>query len=175
LPLPGDQPPGPGASARRSHLYERPGLKLRRCHQIATALFEQAIGDYNLTSPQYGALEILKEFPGIDQIRLSRLFGYDRSTIGGIVNQLEARGMIERRPDPADARGRILTITPAAQEALERGSQASQYLHQKLLEPLSSAQRAALIEAMDVILDAYNTSIRAPLQGMEGAGPDVQD
>lgn len=164
LPLPGDEPPGPTTAARLAHLYGRVGLKLRRCNQISIALFEQAVGDYNLTSSQYGAMVVLKEFPGINQMRLGRLLGYDRSTIGSIVNHLEIRGLVDRRTDPKDARGRILSLTSAAEEVMESGLAASLISQQKLLEPLNDKQRAALIDALDTILNAYNSTTRAPIE-----------
>ena len=154
----------PPPAVRLAHLYERVGLKLRRCNQISIALFEQAIGDCKLTSSQYGAMVVLKEFPGINQMRLGRLLGYDRSTIGGIVNHLEIRGLVDRRPDPRDGRGRILTLTPAAEEVMERGLAASLVTQQKLLEPLSARQRSDLIDALDTILNAYNSTTRAPIK-----------
>lgn len=164
LPLPGDEPPGPTTAARLAHLYGRVGLKLRRCNQISIALFEQAIGESKLTSSQYGAMVVLKEFPGINQMRLGRLLGYDRSTIGSIVNHLEIRGLIDRRADPNDGRGRTLTLTPAAEEVMARGLAASLISQQKLLEPLTGEQRGALIDALDTILDAYNSTTRAPIE-----------
>lgn len=148
---------------RLSHLYERPGIKLRRCHQIASALFEKALEGAHLTTPQYGALVILKEYPGINQVRLARLLGYDRSTIGSVVAHLADRGLIERKPDPTDGRGRVLTLTKAADLALQTGDHASQLTQEKLLEPLSPMQRVAFVAALDTILQAYNTTTRAPL------------
>lgn len=151
------------SSERLAHLYERPGIKLRRCHQISTALFEQALDGAQLTAPQYGAMVILKEYPGINQVRLGRLLGYDRSTIGSVVAHLVTRGLVERKPDPADGRGRVLTLTNAAKNTMEIGGRASQWTQEKLLEPLSPAQRLAFVAAMDTILDAYNSTTRAPL------------
>jgi hypothetical protein len=99
---------------RLVHLYSRPGIMLRRCHQITTALFDKAMGDISLTSPQYGAMVILREYPGVNQMTLGRLLGYDRSTIGNIISHLVDRGIggaqarrhrqTRPHPDP-DSRG----------------------------------------------------------------------
>ena len=162
---------GAVAADRLTHLYSRPGIMLRRCHQITTALFDQAMGDISLTSPQYGAMVILREYPGVNQMTLGRLLGYDRSTIGNIISHLVDRGLVERKPDVIDKRGRILTLTAAADEAIRAGDRASQQAQKMLLAPLTAKQRSALVDALDAILDAYNSTTRAPLHS---EAPDVQ-
>jgi DNA-binding MarR family transcriptional regulator len=42
-----------------------------------------------------------------------------KQTVGSIVDQLERSGYVRRTPDPNDARGRLVTITPRGQELVE--------------------------------------------------------
>lgn len=42
-----------------------------------------------------------------------------KQTIGSIVDQLERSGYVERIPDPADARARLVTVTPKGRELVE--------------------------------------------------------
>jgi DNA-binding MarR family transcriptional regulator len=78
---------------------------------------------------------------------------------------------VERKPDAIDKRGRILTLTAAADEAIQAGDRASQQAQKMLLAPLTAKQRSALVDALDTILDAYNSTTRAPLHS---EAPDVQ-
>lgn len=56
---------------------------------------------------------LLHESPGIEQVKLTELIAYDPSTIGGLVDRLESKGLVERRPDAADRRLKRLNLTAA--------------------------------------------------------------
>jgi DNA-binding MarR family transcriptional regulator len=53
------------------------------------------------------------EQPGLDQRTLASSIGFDTSTIGGVIDRLEKRGLIERQASPTDRRVRLLQVTPA--------------------------------------------------------------
>ena len=65
-----------------------------------------------LTAPQTAVMQIVVRNHGISLRDLSREVSLAHSTVSGIVDRLEKRGMIERRADPAD--GRISRIHPTA-------------------------------------------------------------
>ena len=65
----------------------------------------------NLTQPQTAVMREIVRNHGINLKDLSRAVSLAHSTVSGIVDRLEKRGMIERRPDPAD--GRVSCIYPA--------------------------------------------------------------
>lgn len=68
-----------------------------------------------LTMPQKAVMQAVVGSHGISLKYLSRQLSLAHSTVSGIVDRLEKRGMIERRPDPAD--GRISQIHPSAEVA----------------------------------------------------------
>ena len=80
-----------------------PGHLVRRLQQVAVRLFAEALGDA-LTPVQFAALAAIAGEPGMDQAALSARIGYDRATIGGVIDRLQRRGLLERLPDPADRR-----------------------------------------------------------------------
>lgn len=65
-----------------------------------------------LTMPQKAVMQAAVFSQGISLKDLSRQVSLAHSTVSGIVDRLEKRGMIERRPDPAD--GRISRIHASA-------------------------------------------------------------
>ncbi len=71
---------------------------------------EVARGD--LTLPQSAVMRVVVRQPGITLKDLSREVSLAHSTVSGIADRLEKRGMIERRADPAD--GRVARIYPTA-------------------------------------------------------------
>lgn len=58
----------------------------------------------DLTVPQVAVMRVMVRQPGISLKELSREVSLAHSTTSGIVDRLQKRGMLERRPDPTDAR-----------------------------------------------------------------------
>lgn len=65
-----------------------------------------------MTAPQTVVMRVVVQHDGISLKDLSREVSLAHSTVSGIVDRLEKRGMIERRQDAAD--GRVSRIHPAA-------------------------------------------------------------
>ncbi len=74
---------------------------------------ESEIARGELTVPQASVMQIVVAHPGISLKDLSREVSLAHSTVSGIADRLQKRGMIERRADSAD--GRISRIYPTAQ------------------------------------------------------------
>jgi DNA-binding MarR family transcriptional regulator len=66
----------------------------------------------NVTVPQKAVMQVVVETPGITLKDLSHAISLAHSTVSGIVDRLEDRGMIERRQDAAD--GRLTRLYPSA-------------------------------------------------------------
>lgn len=64
-----------------------------------------------ITGPQRLVLRIVGRFPGIPAGRLAEILHVHPSTLTGVLKRLEARGFIERRADPRDARRASLGLT----------------------------------------------------------------
>jgi MarR family transcriptional regulator, organic hydroperoxide resistance regulator len=67
--------------------------------------------EYGITSPQRLALRIVGRYPGIASGRLAAILHLHPSTVSGILKRLEARGYVERRGDPSDARRALFVLT----------------------------------------------------------------
>ena len=77
-------------------LDELPGHYIRRLHQIAVAIFLQETEAHGLTPVQFAALSKVGLTPGVDQRTLAGSIGLDTSTIAGVIDRLEARGLMQR-------------------------------------------------------------------------------
>jgi DNA-binding MarR family transcriptional regulator len=71
---------------------------------------EAEVARGELTVPQSAVMQIVVRHDGISLKDLAREVSLAHSTVSGIADRLEKRGMIERRPDPQD--GRISRIYP---------------------------------------------------------------
>ena len=124
------------------------GHLIRRLHQQSTQLFvlrTQAAG-FDLTPIQYAAIEAVYENPGIDQARVAEMIGYDRATIGGVIERLEKKGWIRRVVSEQDRRARELSLTAKGNNVRLALQVIVQDLQKDILQPLSDEDQATFIQ-----------------------------
>ena len=92
-------------------VYAAPGYLFRRMQQIAVSIFMEECKAFDLTPVQYAALIAIHTHPGIDATRLSAVIAFDRSTLGSVIERLQAKDFVERRPAPEDKRIKLLYLT----------------------------------------------------------------
>lgn len=102
-----------------------------------------------LTAPQMNVMRVVVRNDGISLKELSVAVSLAHSTVSGIVDRLEKRGMIERRTDELD--GRISRIFPTAvvrEFVRDQIPELAQRPLQTALERASRAERAAIGSAV---------------------------
>lgn len=70
----------------------------------------------NLTGPQRSVMQALFHSEGLSLKELSRRVGLAHSTVSGIVDRLEQRGLAERRPDVHDGRATVIAVTKTVRD-----------------------------------------------------------
>jgi DNA-binding MarR family transcriptional regulator len=143
-------------------LSDLPGHYIRRLQQIAVGVFMDETHAFGLTPVQFAALNAVMAQPGMDQRTLASGIGFDTSTIGGVVDRLEARGWVARQVSPEDRRARLLRVTPEGQQLLADVNDAVLRTQQRILSPLPEAQRHEFLRMLKVLVDANNEASRAP-------------
>src|SRR6202007_3004105 len=103
--------PMPNKPITMDAVYTAPGYLFRRMQQIAVALFVEECKAFDLTPVQYASLVAIHTHPGIDATRLSAVIAFDRSTLGSVIERLEAKDYIERKAAREDKRGTVLHLT----------------------------------------------------------------
>lgn len=146
----------------RIDLDELPGHYIRRLQQIAVAIFLQETDSLGVTPVQYAALQTVANAPGIDQGTLARTIGFDTSTIAGVVDRLEARGLVRRNSSPEDRRVRQLTLTDEGLALLEQTVPAVRRAQSRMLDPLPKRERAEFMRMLRELVTANNELSRAP-------------
>jgi DNA-binding MarR family transcriptional regulator len=143
-------------------LEEQPGYYIRRLQQIAVAIFLEETQAHGITPVQYAALYAAMQQPGLDQRTLASSIGFDTSTIGGVIDRLEKRGLIERQASPTDRRVRLLQVTPEGEALLGEVIPAMLKAQKRILAPLPAAARPQFLAMLKTVVDANNGLSRAP-------------
>lgn len=140
-------------------INELPGHSIRRLQQIAVSLFMEHTKDYGVTPVQYAALEEIFKSPGLDQRTLATAIRFDTSTIGGVIDRLEKRGLVTRNASPADRRVRLLELTSEGEQVLAAIQPAVQSAQQAIVAPLSTTEQAQLVALTKKILAANESLV----------------
>ena len=145
-------------------VYTAPGYLFRRMQQIAVALFVEECRTFALTPVQYAALVAIHTHPGIDATRLSAVIAFDRSTLGNVIERLQAKKLIERKPSPQDKRVKLLYLTRAGATVLRDIMPSVDRAQARMLQPLKAADRRALMALLSRLVDLNNEASRVPLR-----------
>jgi DNA-binding MarR family transcriptional regulator len=145
-------------------VYTAPGYLFRRMQQIAVAIFVEECRAHDLTPVQYAALVAIHTHPGIDATRLSAVIAFDRSTLGSVIERLEAKRHIERRPAAEDKRVKLLYLTRAGGALLREIVPSVDRAQVRMLQPLKPADRKTLMALLTRLVDLNNESSRVPLR-----------
>ena len=89
---------------------------LRQIRRALSEPLEAEVARGELTAPQMSVMRAVVRDDGISLKDLSRAVSLAHSTVSGIVDRLEKRGMIERRPDTTDGRINRIYSTQAVKE-----------------------------------------------------------
>jgi MarR family transcriptional regulator, lower aerobic nicotinate degradation pathway regulator len=152
-------------------MYGTAGHLLRRATQVATALFMNEAREFDLTTVQFAALTAIEQSPGIDVTRLSGVIAFDRSTLGGVIERLETKGLVLREPAEQDRRIKLLYLTAAGRSVLEQSQSIALSVHDQILKPLSVRDRKELLRILRLLVDASNDSMPASIRTSFDAAP----
>ena len=114
------------------------------------AVLNRIAAEHDLSLTQLRVLAILRD-RRIKMSELTNYLGLDKSTVSGLVDRAEKRGLLQRAPNPLDGRGVDVLLAPAGTELAERGAaQIAQSLSPmtRALTPAESRRLAALLERM---------------------------
>lgn len=147
---------------RLEELHRQPGHLIRRAQQIAVAIFIEECAAFDLTPVQYAAMVAIQENEGIDATRLSAQIAFDRSTLGNVLERLEARGLVERYASPEDKRVKLLGLTAQGRSVTRRAEAAVKRTQDRILAPLDPAKRRVLLELLAQLVEVNNDASRVP-------------
>ena len=156
--------PSKSAAVTMDAVYTKPGYLFRRMQQIAVAIFVEECRAYDLTPVQFAALVAIRTHPGIDATRLSAVIAFDRSTLGSVIERLETKQYIERKPAREDKRVKLLHLTKKGSALLRNIVPLVDRAQARMLQPLKQADRKTLLALLTQLVDLNNEASRVPLR-----------
>jgi DNA-binding MarR family transcriptional regulator len=111
-------------------------------------------GELDLSPAQCHVLHLIEPGRPLPMRRLAETLSCDASNVTGLVDRLEDRGLVERRPSAQDRRVKVLQLTPAGsrlRSSLLRRMTAKSHP----LSRLSIRQQRALVEILEVLVERH--------------------
>src|ERR1700738_260380 len=159
--------PNKPAPVTMDAVYAAPGYLFRRMQQIAVAIFVEECRAHDLTPVQYAALVAIHTHPGIDARRLSAVIAFDRSTLGNVIERLETKSLVERKPAREDKRVKVLYLTKSGAALLREIVPSVEAAQARMLQPLKPADRKTLLALLTQLVDLNNEASRVPLRAAD--------
>jgi DNA-binding MarR family transcriptional regulator len=110
----------------------------------ASARFAECLEPINLTPPQVGILTVIERSDGLSQQALGERLGVFPSRLVALLDELEERGLVERRDNPTDRRSYALFLTKAGRAALAEIERVGREHQDALCAALDASERAEL-------------------------------
>ncbi|WP_432165099.1 MarR family winged helix-turn-helix transcriptional regulator [Streptomyces sp. bgisy031] len=118
--------------------------------------YEQAAGGQGLTTAQARVLDLLSREP-MPMRRIAQQVNCEPSNITGLIDRLEARGLVERRPDPADRRVKLAAPTEEGMR-MAHGVQGNLGFARGAIAALTGDERDALRGLLAKMMDGDTTA-----------------
>jgi DNA-binding MarR family transcriptional regulator len=125
-------------------LVSRPGFLLALLGMEMKARSIARFADEGLTPYHYSVLAVLDEGARETQATIADTLRLDRSQLVGLLDSLEAKGLIERRRDPHDRRRQAVSLTPEGRKVLVKMRAVIDRIETEFLAPLSAPEREQL-------------------------------
>jgi DNA-binding MarR family transcriptional regulator len=131
----------------------QPGFLLSQLGAHAAARFAERLRVLELSPADAGILRLLRTAAGISQQELSSRLQIHPSRLVAILDNLERRQLVERKPNPDDRRLYSLHLTKEGGEMLQRIGKVAREHQDELLSVLSGEERAKLTDMLQRVAD----------------------
>jgi DNA-binding MarR family transcriptional regulator len=127
------------------------GFLLSSLGHAVAAQFSAQLAPLELEPRQFALLRRVAAREGGSQQAMGERLGIPPSRMVALVDELEARELLERRPSPSDRRAHALYLTSAGKRLLAKATALAASYEGELTQDLDAAERSRLIAQLDLI------------------------
>jgi DNA-binding MarR family transcriptional regulator len=142
------------------------GFLISDVARMMRSSFDRRVRRIGLTRSQWLVLSLLYRHPGISQSELAEMLEVERAAAGRMIDRMQRRNWLVRRPDSADRRVNRLYLTPEAKDVQADMGRIAEEMLDDAMASLAVGERHLLTEMME--------RVKARLQSM-GSRPAGTD
>ena len=162
--------PDPGHSPLPGHAPQAVGFLLSQLGFETARRFGLLMAEVDLEPRQFALMRGIDAYAGQSQNTIAGWLRIPPSSMVAVVDHLEARGLVERRPHPSDRRSRTLHITAQGRTVLARATELAMGLELTICRGLEAGERQALLDRLVVVADNLGL-----VQGLHPGAAQGQD
>ena len=131
------------------------GYQLRMAQIALFRDFAQGPGGEDVTPGLFGVLVIIEANPDLKQSELARATHLDRSTVVTVIDNLERRGLVERRVALHDRRSNAIRLTDAGTALLRKLKRQVSQHEKRLLQNFNAAERDSFLALLKKVFPEH--------------------
>ncbi len=131
-----------------SYLESLVGYNARRATLVIVDAFLRNMAVYGLKPVEFSVLSLISHNPGITSRQLCSTLNIQPPNLVGMINQLQRREVITRRPHPHDGRAMGLHLTPAGRKLVKQAELTASELEETATARLSAVERKTLMQLL---------------------------
>jgi DNA-binding MarR family transcriptional regulator len=124
------------------------GYNARRAALAVIEVFLQRVAVFDLRPVDFSVASLIVHNPGITSRQLCSTLGIQPPNLVGLLNSLEKRGLVKKRPHPRDGRANGLYATAAGQLLLQQAEATATALEDDVAVRLTAAERKTLVRLL---------------------------
>jgi DNA-binding MarR family transcriptional regulator len=137
------------AEAPESPPFRAVGFMLSSLGHAVAGKFSARLAPLGLEPREFALLRLIGSGEGHSQQAVGERLGIPASRMVALVDELEGRELLERRPSPRDRRAHALHLTPSGKHLLTQATRLAATLEGELTQELDAAERIQLVELLD--------------------------
>jgi DNA-binding MarR family transcriptional regulator len=130
----------------------RLGYLLKHANLRLTQLTGPALEPYGIDGRELAVLHVLDEADPLSQQEAARRLRIDRTTMVALIDTLEGKKLVSRRPHPDDRRKNMVELTTRGRDTLRDGGQAVEEAERVFLAKLPADDAAHLRDLLDKLI-----------------------
>jgi DNA-binding MarR family transcriptional regulator len=124
------------------------GYFLRRTQVWVFQDFIRTLAEVDIRPAQYSVLIVIGANRGLSQSDVASALGIERARLVRLLDRLEKRELVRRRPSPSDRRSHVLELTRQGQKTLQRAKALAAAHEARLAARLGTAHHKLMLEAL---------------------------
>ena len=124
--------------------------------RMRRSAYDQFMKPLGVTRAQWWVLAYLSRHDGMMQTQLADVLEVGKASLGDVIESLERRGWVERRPDPTDKRAKRVYLAKAAQTLIKRMTLMENEFNSQIMAELTPDERATMIRGLQSVKRAIS-------------------